>query len=78
MKITSHDRSKIDISDDKIFYHQARYVHHLSLSFRDRLTSLYTEYLCDHYIILDLIELFLKNLFTVFLLLSLLILINKL
>ncbi len=56
MKITSHDRSKIDISDDKIFYHQARYVHHLSLSFRDRLTSLYTEYLCSHHIILDLMS----------------------
>ena len=56
MKISSQDRSKIDISDDKIFYNQARYVHHLSLSFRDRLTSLYTEYLYDHYIILDLMS----------------------
>ncbi len=56
MKLSSQDRSKIDISDDKIFYNQARFVHHLSNSFRDRLTKLYTEYLFDHHIILDLMS----------------------
>ena len=56
MKLSSQDRTKIDISDDEIFYHQARYVHHLSHSFRYRLTSLYKEYLCNHHIILDLMS----------------------
>ena len=43
-------------SRDKIFYHQPRYVHHLSESFRSRLTTLYPEYLLNHYVILDLMS----------------------
>ncbi len=56
MKLSSQDRLKTDISDDKLFYQQARYVHHLSASFRDRLTNLYSDYLCNHHIILDLMS----------------------
>jgi len=56
MKLSIHDREKLDIADDQIFYQQPRYVHHLSDSFRTRLTSLYSEYLLNHYIILDLMS----------------------
>ena len=56
MKLSTYDRSKSDISDDGIFYQQPRFVHHLSDSFRNRLTSLYSEYLLNHHIILDLMS----------------------
>ena len=56
MKLTNKDREKIDFSNDKLFYQQPRYVHHLSAPFRNRLTSLYSEYLCDHHTILDLMS----------------------
>ena len=56
MKLSTEDRGKIDISDDEIFYQQPRFVHHLSDSFRTRLTNLYSEYLLKHYIILDLMS----------------------
>ena len=56
MKLSTYDRNKSDISDDGIFYQKPRYVHHLSDSFRNRLTSLYSEYLLNHYIILDLMS----------------------
>ena len=56
MKLSEEDRYKIDIADDHIFYHTPRYVHHLSRSFRNRLTSLYSEYLCEHHVILDLMS----------------------
>ena len=56
MKLSTYDRNKSDISDDEIFYQQPRFVHHLSSSFRNRLTSLYSEYLLNHHIILDLMS----------------------
>ena len=56
MKLSPYDRNKSDISDDEIFYQQPRFVHHLSDSFRNRLTSLYSEYLLNHQIILDLMS----------------------
>ena len=56
MKHSTDDRGKSDISDDEIFYQQPRFVHHLSDSFRTRLTNLYSEYLLKHYIILDLMS----------------------
>ncbi len=56
MKLSVNDRAKIDIADDQIFYHQPRYVHHLSDSFRTRLTNLYSEYLLNHHVILDLMS----------------------
>ena len=56
MKLSTYDRNKSDISDDEIFYQQPRFVHHLSDSFRNRLTSLYSEYLLNHFTILDLMS----------------------
>ena len=56
MKLSTDDRCKSDFSDDEIFYQQPRFVHHLSDSFRTRLTNLYSEYLLKHYIILDLMS----------------------
>ena len=56
MKLSTYDRNKSDITDDEIFYQQPRFVHHLSDSFRNRLTSLYSEYLLNHYIIFDLMS----------------------
>ena len=56
MKLSYSDREKIDTADDEIFYHQPRFVHHLSDSFRTRLTNLYSEYLLNHHIILDLMS----------------------
>ena len=56
MKLSTFDRDKIDIADDQIFYQQPRYVHHLSDSFRNRLTRLYSEYLFNHHVILDLMR----------------------
>ena len=56
MKLSTYDRTKSDIFDDEIFYQQPRFVHHLSDSFRNRLTSLYSEYLLNHHIILDLMS----------------------
>ena len=56
MKLSNEDRDKSDISDDEIFYQQPRFVHHLSDSFRTRLTGLYSEYLLKHHIILDLMS----------------------
>ena len=56
MKLSNEDRDKSDISDDEIFYQQPRFVHHLSDSFRSRLTTLYSEYLLNHHIILDLMS----------------------
>ena len=56
MKLSTYDRTKSDICDDEIFYQQPRFVHHLSDSFRNRLSSLYSEYLLNHYIILDLMS----------------------
>ena len=56
MKLSINDREKMDIADDQIFYQQPRYVHHLSNSFRTRLTKLYSEYLLNHHVILDLMS----------------------
>jgi len=56
MKLSINDREKMDISDDRIFYQQPRFVHHLSDSFRKRLEKLYSQYLLNHHIILDLMS----------------------
>tara|TARA_B100000700_G_C15044806_1_gene857312 strand:- start:2845 stop:3486 length:642 start_codon:yes stop_codon:yes gene_type:complete len=56
MKLTDFDRIKTDSADDQIFYNQPRYVNHLSLPFRNRLTNLYSEYLFSHNVILDLMS----------------------
>ena len=62
MKLSSTDREKIDINDDGIFYKNPRYVNHLSNSFRKRLTALYSEYLLNHYVILDLMSSWISHL----------------
>ncbi len=56
MRLSSYDRTKIDSSDDQLFYQKARLVHHLSLPFRRRLTKLYSQYLYSHFVILDLMS----------------------
>ena len=56
MTLSDFDRSKIDTSDDQIFYQHPKYVNHLSGPFRKRLTNLYQEYLFPHYVILDLMS----------------------
>tara|TARA_Y100001968_G_scaffold31865_1_gene24524 strand:- start:28836 stop:29486 length:651 start_codon:yes stop_codon:yes gene_type:complete len=56
MKLTSFEREKIDNSDDFLFYQNPRYVHHLGSSFRRRLTRLYSKYLLENHIILDLMS----------------------
>ena len=62
MKLSSNDREKIDNNDDDIFYKNPRYVNHLSNSFRKRLTALYSEYLLNHYVILDLMSSWISHL----------------
>ena len=62
MKLTNEDREKVDINDDDVFYQQPRYVNHLSQSFRSRLTTLYSEYLCNHHVILDLMSSWISHL----------------
>ena len=56
MKLSTEDRYKIDMSDDELFYNHPRFCHHLSEAFRTRLTNLYSEYLCSHNVILDLMS----------------------
>ena len=56
MKLSDLDRGKIDISDDSLFYSSPRYVQHLSFSFRKRLTNLYSDYLFEYHVILDLMS----------------------
>tara|TARA_Y100001968_G_C19222868_1_gene650616 strand:+ start:112 stop:762 length:651 start_codon:yes stop_codon:yes gene_type:complete len=56
MKLSINDRKKMDMGDDEIFYSRPRYVHHLSDSFRSRLSNLYSEYLLNHHVILDLMS----------------------
>ena len=56
MKLSREDRDKIDTTDDQIFYEKPRYVNHLSSSFRHRLTNLYSKYLSEHNVILDLMS----------------------
>ena len=56
MKLLNEDRDKMDLSDDQIFYQKPRFCHHLSASFRNRLTKLYSEYLFEHNVVLDLMS----------------------
>tara|TARA_Y100001968_G_scaffold324086_1_gene362776 strand:- start:137 stop:787 length:651 start_codon:yes stop_codon:yes gene_type:complete len=56
MKLSIDDRQKIDLTDDHVFYQNPRYVHHISDEFRNRLTNLYSHYLLDHHVILDLMS----------------------
>ncbi len=49
-------REKEDKNDDKIFYSQPRFVHHLDNAFRSRLTKLYKEKIPSESIVLDLMS----------------------
>ncbi len=62
MKLSINDREKLDTNDDTIFYKNPRYVNHLSDSFRKRLTNLYSEYLLNHHVILDLMSSWISHL----------------
>ena len=62
MKLSFKDREKVDISNDYIFYQKPRYVNHLSSSFRERLSRLYSEYLCNHHVVLDLMSSWISHL----------------
>tara|TARA_Y100001968_G_C19149994_1_gene615706 strand:- start:39 stop:692 length:654 start_codon:yes stop_codon:yes gene_type:complete len=54
--LTYYQRQKEDNKDDEIFYSNPRFVYHLDKSFRNRLTSLYSEYLKPNTILLDLMS----------------------
>ena len=56
MKLSIEDRLKTDTSDDQIFYQHPRFVHHLSESFRTRLTEIYSKYILNHHVVLDLMS----------------------
>tara|TARA_Y100001968_G_scaffold329926_1_gene380421 strand:- start:2328 stop:2972 length:645 start_codon:yes stop_codon:yes gene_type:complete len=56
IKLTLYQRTKLDESDDSIFYSDPRYVHHLDKNFRDRLTKLYSTFIPESSIILDLMS----------------------
>ena len=62
MKLSSYDRIKLDSTDDQNFYQMPRYVNHLSPSFRRKLTKLYSDYLCSHYVVLDLMSSWISHL----------------
>ena len=51
--LNDNDRRKEDNQDDIIFYSTPRFVHHLDISFRNKLTKLYRNYLASDKIILD-------------------------
>tara|TARA_Y100001968_G_scaffold280960_1_gene277882 strand:- start:239 stop:886 length:648 start_codon:yes stop_codon:yes gene_type:complete len=54
--LSSYQRSKFDQTPDSIFYKNPRFVHHLDQTFRNRLTSIYLEYIPAQSIILDLMS----------------------
>jgi SAM-dependent methyltransferase len=49
-------RRKWDSSDDRMFYAEPRFVHHLDAAFRARLTALYRERLAEGSVLLDLMS----------------------
>ena len=49
-------RFKLDSSDDAIFYNEPRFVHHLDVGFRARLTTLYRERIPPCAQVLDLMS----------------------
>ena len=54
--LTSSQRSKQDKSPDSLFYSKPRYVNHLDLSFRNKLTELYRELILPNSTVLDLMS----------------------
>ena len=54
--LSDYQRSKDDRNDDKLFYNNPRFVHHLDIGFRTRLTELYKETIKEDSIVLDLMS----------------------
>tara|TARA_Y100001968_G_C19365105_1_gene722078 strand:- start:143 stop:790 length:648 start_codon:yes stop_codon:yes gene_type:complete len=54
--LTDYQRAKQDSNDDTQFYITPRFVHHLDIGFRTRLTHLYTEYISPNSVVLDLMS----------------------
>jgi len=54
--LTDNQRRKEDNSDDSLFYAMPRFVHHLDINFRSRLTNLYKKRISEKSILLDLMS----------------------
>ena len=54
--LTEAQRRKWDSSDDRLFYAEPRFVHHLDEAFRERLTRLYRERIPPRAVVLDLMS----------------------
>ncbi|MCP9850439.1 class I SAM-dependent methyltransferase [Cyanobium sp. Morenito 9A2] len=54
--LNERERRKRDPSDDALFYAEPRFVHHLDVAFRQRLTALYRERLPPGAVVLDLMS----------------------
>ena len=54
--LTEAQRTKLDGSDDALFYAEPRFVHHLDAAFRRRLTQLYRQRLPSCAVVLDLMS----------------------
>ena len=54
--LTDSQRRKWDSSDDRLFYSEPRFVHHLDEAFRERLTQLYRERIPKRAVVLDLMS----------------------
>ena len=60
--LSDYDRSKIDESNDKIFYSQPKFAHHLDNGFRTSLQALNKELINPDSIVLDLMSSWLSHL----------------
>jgi len=54
--LTEAQRTKLDGSDDALFYAEPRFVHHLDAAFRRRLTQLYRQRIPSCAVVLDLMS----------------------
>ena len=54
--LSDSERRKLDESDDRLFYAEPRFVHHLDAAFRARLTRLYRERIPAGAVVLDLMS----------------------
>ncbi len=54
--LTDNQRRKEDNSDDSLFYAMPRFVHHLDINFRSRLTKLYKKRISEKSVLLDLMS----------------------
>ena len=54
--LTDRQRTKEDHDDDSLFYSQPRFAYHLDEAFRSRLSKLYSDYILDDSVVLDLMS----------------------